>query len=99
LREQVHSKFSVAENLDGCARNQVYNALMESYRVTNGVPSPEEMGRKLGLSKKRVASVRVIMGSPTTKRTSKRSVSKSWIATRSKSTTAKRSTARKSGRG
>jgi hypothetical protein len=56
--------------------NRAYNGFMGTYRITARVPSPEEMGRRLGLTKKRVASVRSIMASPTKRKTAKRSTSR-----------------------
>jgi len=49
---------------------------MNAYVISNPVPSPEEMGRLLGLSPERVARVRSIMNAPSSRKTSKRSGSK-----------------------
>jgi len=48
---------------------------MTTYVIKNRVPSAEEMGQKLGLSASRINSVRFIMSSPSTTKTSKRFVS------------------------
>lgn len=68
---------------------------MADYVIRNRVPSPEEMGRTLGVSRKRVAEVRIIMSSPSAA-ASKRSRAKSRVTT--KKSGAKRSNSRKSGR-
>jgi hypothetical protein len=51
---------------------------MAAFVIKNRVPSPEEMGRTLGLSSKRVQAVRFIMNSPSAA-TSKRSNGKPRI--------------------
>jgi hypothetical protein len=60
-----------------------------TYTIRNRVPSADEMGKSLGLSKKRVAAVRFIMSSP--------SNSKRAATSRAKKS-AKRISTRKSGR-
>jgi hypothetical protein len=45
---------------------------MTTYVIKNRVPSAEEMGQKLGLSASRINTVRFIMSSPSSTKTSKR---------------------------
>jgi hypothetical protein len=54
-----------------------YNVSMATYVIKNRVPSAEEMGHKLGLSAARINSVRYIMSSPSTTKTSKHFVASS----------------------
>jgi hypothetical protein len=50
-----------------------------TYIIRNRVPSADEMALTLGVSKKRVAKVRVIMNSPSSKRVSAKSRSASSV--------------------
>jgi hypothetical protein len=89
-----------------------YNVSMTTYVIKNRVPSAEEMGHKLGLSVARINSVRYIMSSPsttktskhfvasspTTARTSKRSSGKFRVGTSGKKLNTKQSTSRASGK-
>jgi hypothetical protein len=53
--------------------------------IANPVPTPEEMGRMLGLSSERVAAVRSIMNSPSGGASSKRSSRSSRVVAAKKS--------------
>jgi hypothetical protein len=48
-----------------------YDESMSVYVIGNPVPTPEEMGRILGLSPERVEAVRRIMNTPSRRKTSK----------------------------
>jgi hypothetical protein len=63
---------------------------MSAHIIGNPVPTPEEMGRILGLSSERVAAVRKIMGAPPKETLSGRSVSVRRASARKKSTPARK---------
>jgi 3-polyprenyl-4-hydroxybenzoate decarboxylase len=52
-------------------RSSYYNQLMSAHVIGNPVPTPEEMGRILGLSSERVAAVRSIMSTPSSRKSSR----------------------------
>jgi hypothetical protein len=62
--------------------------------IANPVPTPEEMGRMLGLSSERVAAVRSIMNSPSEGSSSKRSSRSSRVVAAKKSAARTRSRTR-----
>jgi hypothetical protein len=48
-----------------------YNDRMSAHVIGNPVPTPEEMGKILGLTPEHVAAVRRIMSTPSSRKTSK----------------------------
>jgi hypothetical protein len=65
--------------------------VMSAHIIGNPVPTPEEMGKILGLSSERVAAVRRIMSTPAKEKVSGRSTGVRRTAARKKQAATRRS--------